>query len=271
MPNNAPCRSWVFTLNNYAESDCQRLRDFEKRYLCFGKEVGESGTPHLQGFITFKRSYRLPQLRKLLPRAHWERAVAADAMNYCMKEEYEIEDNRKRKGERTDLKTACQTLKEGGLNKLIGEHPEMYVKYSAGFEKLSNIYCQLGGGLRREKPIVKWLYGPTGVGKTRSVVEAEDDLWISSKSLRWWTGYRGQESILFDDFRKDFCTFHELLRILDRYPYFVEVKGGARLLTATRIYITSCFSPRDVYNTREDIGQLIRRIDNIVHFRAPIF
>jgi hypothetical protein len=187
--------------------------------------------------------------------------VASDAMNYCMKEEYEIQDNRKRQGERSDLKVACQKLKDGGLTKVVEDHPEMYVKYSTGFEKLSNFYQPT----LREKPTVEWLYGPTGVGKTRKVVESERDLWISSRSLRWWTGYHGQESVLFDDFRKDFCTFHELLRILDRYPYYVEVKGGARLLTSTKIFITSCFSPREVYDTREDIKQLIRRIDRVTH------
>lgn len=89
-------RSWCFTLNNYTEKDIQFLKDLEKTYMCVGKEVGESGTPHLQGYITFNRTYRLPQLKKLMPRAHLEVAKSKDAMNYCMKEgDYIKQDNRR--------------------------------------------------------------------------------------------------------------------------------------------------------------------------------
>lgn len=115
------------------------------------------------------------------------------------------------------------------------------------------------------KPEVIWVWGPTGSGKTRQVVENETDLWISGKNLKWWQGYENQEATLFDDFRADFCTFHELLRILDRYPYTVEVKGGHRELNSKRMYITSCYPPGEVYRTREDIEQLMRRCTEVRH------
>ena len=70
--------------------------------------------------------------------------------------------------------------------------------------------------------------------------------------------------MLIDDFRKDFCKFHVLLRILDRYEFRVEVKGSSRQLRAKKIAITCPFHPRLVYETREDVGQLIRRIDKVI-------
>lgn len=249
-------KSWVYTLNNYTEEDVRRFKDFEYSYQVIGKEVGEEGTPHLQGFITWKRAYRLPQLQKLVPRAHWEVAKCTDAGNYCMKEAYEVLDNRKQ-GKRSDLSDAVDCLKEGGIKLVKMNHPETYVRYHNGLEKLDE------RAPRNFKPMVTWIWGPTGVGKTRSVVESENDLWISGKDLRWWQGYEAQEAVLFDDFRRDFCTFHMLLRLLDRYPCTVEVKGGSRQLTAQRMYITSCYHPETVYDTREDVQQLIRRIDLI--------
>lgn len=93
-------KSWVFTLNNYTEKDETFLSDLEKTYLIYGREVGANGTPHLQGFITFKCTHRLSAVRKLLPRAHWEIAKSKDAMNYCMKEgDYKIDDRRNGKCE----------------------------------------------------------------------------------------------------------------------------------------------------------------------------
>lgn len=252
-----PAKSWCFTINNPTEADAKILKDWEKTYLVFGEEVGESGTPHFQGFITFKRAYRLTQLKKLHKTAHWEPAITGDAMNYCMKDgNYYIEDNRKKKGERTDLK---QILSKS-FDQIVSEHPDYYVKYHNGIEKLF-----ARSTLKRDfKPVVTWIHGPSGVGKTRQVVESEPDLWISGKNLKWWNGYENQEAVLFDDFRADFCTFHELLRILDRYPYTPETKGGYKQFNSKRIYITSCYHPSLVYNTREDIQQLMRRIDNIV-------
>ena len=66
--------------------------------------------------------------------------------------------------------------------------------------------------------------------------------------------------------RKDFCKFHELLRYLDRYPVQLETKGGTRQLLARNIVITSCYPPEQLFDTREDIQQLIRRIDFIHQF-----
>ena len=65
---------------------------------------------------------------------------------------------------------------------------------------------------------------------------------------------------------KDFCKFHELLNLLDRYPYRVECKGGSRQFTSKTIVITTPLSPEETWENRtsEDLGQLLRRIDNIL-------
>jgi len=45
---------------------------------------------------------------------------------------------------------------------------------------------------------------------------------------QWWDGYEQQECVVFDDMRKDTFKFHELLRLFDRYPLRIQVKGGYR-------------------------------------------
>lgn len=255
-------KSWVFTINNYTDVDIKKLTDMEKTYLIYGKEVGESGTPHLQGFLTLKRASRMSALKKILPTAHWEASKATDAaINYCMKDgDYTIIDNR-HQGARNDLKSVASALKDNGIEHVVELYPECYIKYHSGIEKLS----QFTQKDRDFKPKVTWIYGPTGSGKTRYVYDThKDSIWCSGKTLQWWDGYNNQDTVLLDDFRADFCTFHELLRILDRYPYTVQVKGSTRKLNSKNIYITSCYHPSKVYQTREDVQQLLRRIDEII-------
>jgi len=44
-------RAWCFTLNNYTEEERDALRSLKCKYIVFGYERGEEGTPHLQGYV----------------------------------------------------------------------------------------------------------------------------------------------------------------------------------------------------------------------------
>lgn len=257
-------KTWGFVLNNYTPEEEQQLKDLECKYIVFGHEVGEEKkTPHLQGHVVFTKAYRLSGLKKLNTRINWKLTIGEEfSANYCMKDkDYFLKDNRKQ-GKRTDLEEAVTELYKNGIEGVKKEFPVEYIKFHNGFHKLA----MKPQTKRMFKPEVIWIWGPTGCGKSRYVFEKEEDIWPSGKNLKWWDGYENQEATVFDDFRADFCTFHELLRILDRYPYNVEVKGGSRQLNSKRMYITSCFPPDQVYETREDIHQLIRRIDKIIKF-----
>lgn len=59
---------YVFTLNNYTDAEVDTLKktvvDGRASYIIWGKEVGEQGTPHLQGYIELKKRYSIRQLKK---------------------------------------------------------------------------------------------------------------------------------------------------------------------------------------------------------------
>lgn len=129
----------------------------------------------------------------------------------------------------------------------------------------------------RNMPKIFWYHGPTGSGKTKEASRlAEemhgDDVWWSGTTGRWWQGYDGHCCVILDDFRADFCKFHELLRWMDRNPITVECKGGSRQLRAKTFFVTTPYGPRETYAgvTDEAIEQLLRRIregDGVVkHF-----
>lgn len=90
-------RPYCVTLNNWTEAEYQAiLTDFRKRasYFVIGKEVGESGTPHLQIYVYFKNEREFTSLKKLMPRAHikckYPNSTHKQASDYCKKEDMDF-------------------------------------------------------------------------------------------------------------------------------------------------------------------------------------
>jgi len=87
------------------------------------------------------------------------------------------------------------------------------------------------------------LVGTAGSGKTRLVFQKCPSLWIApDPSLKWFDGYGGEEDVLLDDYRGG-ADDAFLLRVLDRYPLTVPIKGGFVVWKPTRIFITSNDEP----------------------------
>lgn len=87
----SPAIRWCFTLNNYTESEVSSIVPVLSdscRVAFFAKEVGESGTPHLQGYLEFKKKSRpLSVFKSVCDRFHWEKAKGSkdDNLKYCTK------------------------------------------------------------------------------------------------------------------------------------------------------------------------------------------
>ena len=83
-------RKCCFTLNNYTDEEfTQLLKVLDGMKFIIGKEVGESGTPHLQGYVEFGRQLSFKQVKEMIgERAHIERARGNRKQNvaYCEKE-----------------------------------------------------------------------------------------------------------------------------------------------------------------------------------------
>lgn len=272
MPRENAVRNWTFTYNNYPEdlSSFNSALTEISEYAIYGFEVGESGTRHLQGYIQLKKKERLSTLRDKLGALHFEHARAGfeENKNYCSKDGNFVEfGTPSLAGKRRGLADACEHVRKGGsLRELAEVSPEVFVRYGRGLRDLQNTL-----GRRRDfKTTVYWYYGSTGTGKSRRVHELEPDAYWKPATNRWWDGYDGQEAIVIDDYRRDFCTFAELLRLFDRYPYSVEIKGGTKSFVSRRIYITTPKSPQETWEgrTEEDLAQLLRRIEHVEKFEA---
>jgi len=257
-------RSYCFTWNNPQDREPFDYEALDCTYLLVGHEVGtKNGVPHHQGYVRFKNQVSPKSVKKKLPSGcHIEVCHGTPQQNiqYCSKDERIVieKGTRPKMGKRNDIIAVKEVIASGGGMKDVIECTNSYQAMRCG-----ELILKYTEKPRTTKPIVKWYHGPTGSGKTRKAFEESTDPWISARNLKWWDGYDAHKHVIIDDFRKDFCTFHELLRILDRYPYRIEHKGGSRQLLAEQIIITCPFPPDEVYSNREDVNQLLRRIDEV--------
>ncbi len=91
----SPCVCWCFTFNNYNDEIVLKFQDLIKKNCkigFFNKEVGESGTPHLQGYIELLKKGRP---LNLFPKGcHWSKAKGNKDANlkYCSKDVDNLKD-----------------------------------------------------------------------------------------------------------------------------------------------------------------------------------
>lgn len=260
-------RDWCFTYNNYDEEGERVLREYKCRYMIYAHEVGKSGTPHLQGYVEFTSPKRLSTLKKQLGRGiHWEarKGTAVQASDYCRKQDTENlfeKGEMSHQGERTDLHKVDEMVTEKAtLAQIAEECPVEFIKYQRGITALRN--------LRVLKPrsgpaICVWLWGKTGVGKTRFPFDTHDTVYIKDGTM-WWDGYDQQEAIVVDDYDGKW-PFRNFLQFLDRYPFQGQVKGGYVNINSPYIYVTCEFPPSSLYSGTE-LAQVERRLTGIFHF-----
>lgn len=271
---------WCLTLNNFSQDEFDKLISLDGnemvRYYVFGREVGSSGTPHIQGYIEFKCKRTINQVKQVTSmRAHLEVRKSKDglaAANYCKKDGMYDEFGEIGTGKRTSKKEKIP------LSELIVKAQNEGLTALAEDEQISN--SDFKGFLFRstyllkpttqfEKPIVHWFFGSTGTGKTRKVMyEIGEQPFFNKMSGPWFDGYCGENIILIDDLREGGIDFDVLLRLTGGYGNRFPVKGGSVVVNAKIIYITAPFNPAGMFTLsyKDSIEQLNRRITNLVEF-----
>lgn len=283
----AEARSWCFTLNNpriTADELVALLEPLEVRYLVFQKEVGDSLTPHFQGYLVLKTKKRLSPLTKaILPHsAHWSVAKAGAGKNrdYCTKiprigEFTEVgEFPEKQQGARTDLTELHTKLSLGLTNKdYSNEHFETFCRYP---NLVSNFnIAQIEPREDGCEIACMLIIGPPGTGKSRAAADIARKLGLGDayrhSTGKWFDGYRGERIIILDDFRGSCLSFTDFKRLVDRYALRVQVKGTTCAMAATHFIITTNVEPglwwkEEVTGGHDNDSAIIRRITDVLFF-----
>lgn len=82
----SPARHWCLTWNNYPDNWLEEFQSSKISKFVLGREVGEQGTRHIQGYICFVKKCRPLEVIQL-KEIHWEKCRNIDAaISYCQKD-----------------------------------------------------------------------------------------------------------------------------------------------------------------------------------------
>lgn len=237
------------------------------RYLVFQRErCPSTGKEHWQGYVEFTtvKKFTGAGLAISQTSVHFEKRAGTrdQARTYCMKEDsrlwgpYEYGTWIKGQGARSDVKSVADCVKEGwNDNEIANEFPREYMRMAKGISLLRAALTEK----RRWKTNVEIYWGPTGTGKSLLAHEQYPDAYIYTGMNGWWDGYDGQEDVIVEDFRPSFWSCDFMLRICDRYPMRVNIKGSSAEFVAKNLIFTSNLNPTEWYP--EQMKAVMRRVD----------
>lgn len=253
-------RSYCFTHNNYPDTQLQDTIDC--KYIIYGKEVGESGTPHLQGFIYFEGPITLKAAIKKLPGCHVEVAISPnDAIEYCKKDGDFTERGiapitQKRKGElqKERWEAIREHAKAGRLEEI---EPEIYVKHYKTLKEIAKDNMPPVAD-SPELPGL-WYFGKAGTGKSRTARDENPGAYAKPLN-QWWDGYQNEDTVIVDDmdpFHKSLA--YEFKMWGDRYAFVAPVKGGALRIRPNKVIVTSQYVPEEIWEDPATLEAINRR------------
>lgn len=115
-----------------------------------------------------------------------------------------------------------------------------------------------------------YIYGPPGVGKTRSVIDRFGDKVFVAQCWdnRSLMGYEDQEVILLDDFTS-LCDINYVIKVLDGDPLKIPYKKELKETVYDRVYIISTKplseQHTNIQNNNPDLyKEFLRKIHNVI-------
>lgn len=283
---NTANRAFCFTLNNPTPDDELIISSLSAnpwpkllQFVC-QLEKGEQGTPHYQGYVRFECVQRFKHVCKLLGgRARLVPAGGSSWKNYlyCTKSDGRIGEPivigefsppKPKSGGYSSRAQVLKLLQENpvaSVSELISQGALEVLVSRPGFLGIARGY--LRGNARRDGVLVYYFYGAPGCGKSRLADHMFPNAYRKPPG-KWWDGYDGESEVVIDDLDINDIPFGDLLRVLDRYPLRIEVKGGFVPLAATTFCITSNFRPNEVYPCVKPgrMRALLRRITQFWDF-----
>lgn len=280
---NSMSKYWCFTINNTHDlDDLDGIKSWA--YCIVGREVGDAGTPHLQGFIAYFARTRFSSVKKQMPRAHIERMVSTPtkAITYCKKDgDFEefgtLPKDADYKGGSTggqkkqdNYRKMVQYAKDDDFDEILEIDAVSYVQHYHAYKRIK----QDNPKKVQDLPTVcgTWLWGEPGVGKSFKARQ-ENPNHYDKPLNKWWDGYRNEPVVILDDVGLDQGSWlgSLLKRWADRYSFPAEQKGTTTQIRPVKIVVTSNYKISEIFQDVTLCTALQRRFKEIeVHQWKPV-
>lgn len=278
---------YCFTANNYTPDQEKHIQSIDCRWMVYGHEHVNEGTPHLQGCIYMHSLKSLKQMSDLFMYedrgVHLEVCKGSFKQNYeyCTKEdehyfekgERPLDPKEKGENEKNKWKRARQLAEQGKFDEI---DDELYSRYCKNFKFIYSEKTKCADNLELDdlKNNCLWLYGPSGIGKSYQSRKIANELDPEHRPYlkglnKWWTGYDHQKVVIIDEADPKHCEFiaHYLKQWADKWSFTAETKGGSLgEIRPEYIIVTSNFSINECFPDPADNGPLHRRFTEINYY-----
>lgn len=259
-------RKFQLTINNPLAHgfDHERIKSLLSEfpgivYWCMCDEIGVQGTPHTHVYAVFRNSVKFDTMHRRFYGVHIEAANGSNQANrdYVRKEGKWLNDDKRetnlpdtfeewgelppdRSRRETQAEQIMQMVRDGKTNaEILAECPTAYSKLpyieQARQTLLEDRYKETWRDLE-----VTYLWGDTGAGKTRSVMETYgySKVYQVTDYAHPFDGYKGQSVIIFEEFRSS-LKIDDMLKYLDGYPLQLPCRYANKVACYTRVFIIS--------------------------------
>lgn len=229
------------------------------QYWCMCDEIGEQGTPHTHLYLYSPNAILFSTLQQRFLGAHIEAAKGSHRENrdYIRKEGRWLDDAKHEtnlpetfeesgalpieRDKRESVSSEILSLIQSGSS-----NAEILVQYPSAMNRLQHIEAARQT-LLEERYSNQWrdlevtyLWGKTGVGKTRSIMEkyGYSRVYRVTNYDHPFDDYKGQDVILFEEFRSS-LPIQDMLKYLDGYPLMLPCRYSNKAACFTKVYLVS--------------------------------
>lgn len=293
MPRKPSSRKFQLTINNPSDHgfDHEHIKAILSEfsgivYWCMCDEVGEQGTPHTHVYMVFRNSVMFETLHKKFYGVHIEPANDSNRENrdYVRKEGKWLDDAKHetnlantfeewgelppdRSRQETQAERIMQMVREGKRNtEILTEIPTAYNKLHYIEQARQTLLQEQFEDHWREMHVT-YLWGDTGIGKTRSVMDkySYSKVYQVTDYDHPFDDYQGQSVIIFEEFRSS-LRIEDMLKFLDGYPLMLPCRYANKVACFTTVFIISNISLEQQYpNIQTDNPETWRAFQRRIH------
>lgn len=293
------CRKWQITLNNPQDKnvthDKMKLELSTIKslvYYCLADEIGlETNTPHTHIYTVFKTPVRFSTLKRRFPEGHIEQARGTSEENraYIEKSGKWADDAKsdtrcpgtfeewgeipeEQQGFRSDLGRLYEMVKDGKSDFEILETCPDFMTRLTDISRARQIILTEEYRSTFQPKDVTYIYGPTGTGKTRFVMEREGyaAVYRVTEYEHPFDAYAGQQTLVLDEYRSQ-IKMTVILNLLDGYPCVLPCRYADKVGCFDSVFIISNISLEEQYPEVQRTypqrwAAFLRRIRRVVKF-----